>query len=231
MLRARGVTQAWAGSFDGLLHEDIAGVNQRLAQECRHHGPDLLVPFGSVNPALPDWEEDLRRCHEEHRMPGIRLHPNYGGYAVTDREFERLLRMAAERGLLVQLAVRMQDERVHHWLTKVPPVNPTPLAALARSIPRLRLVMLGALQTIPAPWAQDLAGTGRVAFDIAMLEGVGAVAFAIESLGIQSLVFGTHAPLFYIESASLKLRESDLSAQQLRAIRHENAQRLLETKS
>ena len=74
----------------------------------------MLVPIGSVNPAWPDWEEDLRRCHEQYRMPGVRLYPAYHGYTLDHPEFVRLLGEAAKRGMLVQIVMRMEDERVHH---------------------------------------------------------------------------------------------------------------------
>jgi uncharacterized protein len=227
MLRRHGVSQAWAGSFDGLLHKDIAAVNARLADECRRHGRGMLVPIGSINPALPGWEEDLRRCAEEHHMPGVRVHPNYHGCKLDQPEFARLLRLAAERHLIVQLALVMEDERMMHPLLRVEPVEVTPLASLVRQTPGLRLVLLNALRTLRGQPLRELIAAGEVCVEISMLEGVGGVANLLTEIPVHRVLFGSHAPLFYFESSVLKLKESPLSQEQLNAIRRGNAQRLL----
>jgi uncharacterized protein len=206
MLRRAGVTQAWAGSFDALLHKDIGGVNSRLAEDCRRHGDGLLVPFGTVNLSLPDWEEDLRRCHEVHQMPGIRLHPNYHGYALDHPSFAKLLQGAAERGLLVQIAVRMEDVRTQHPLLRVADVDPAPLPAL--QVKGLRLMLLNTSK--PAP---------GIPFDIAMIER----AAGVSTVGTERACFGSYAPFFILEAAQLKLRESAVDVAVLAA----NAAKLL----
>ncbi|MBC8873090.1 MAG: amidohydrolase family protein [Planctomycetes bacterium] len=225
-LRAGGVTRAWVGSFDGLLHKDIGGVNARLAHVCKRVDPQLLIPFGSVNPKLPDWPEDIRRCHEDYHMPGIRLHPNYHGYTLDDPVFAELLTMAEKRGLIVQLAVRMEDVRTQHPLMQVPDVEVGPVVQLVKARPRLRLVLLNSSRTVRGSTLIDLVSAGQVYCEIAMLEGIGGVASFLNSAPLDRVLFGSHLPLFNLESATLKLRESVLSAAQRDAITHENARRL-----
>jgi uncharacterized protein len=226
-LRKMNVVQAWAGSFDGLLHKDIAAVNARLADECARCGNGLLIPFGSINPMLPDWREDLRRCQEDHAMPGIRLQPNYHGYQLDDSMFAEVLAEAEQRGLIVQLAAKMEDERTQHPLLRVPTVNVGPLVQLAAAHPNLRLVVLNALRDWRGAVLKQLVQAGNVSFEISMLEGVGCVAKLLESIPHQHILFGSYFPFFYWESASLKLRESELTQPQFSAITHGNAERLL----
>ncbi len=229
-LRAHGVVQAWAGSFDGLLHKDLTGVNARVVEECRKHGGGRLLPFGSINPKLPDWEEELRRCVEVHRMAGIRLHPNYHGYKLDDPAFARLLKLAAQHRLIVQLALVMEDERMMHPLLRVEPVDTAPLADLVKETPGARLVLLNALRTLRGEPLLKLLSAGAVHVEIAMLEGVGGVGSLLQQVPLERVLFGSHAPLFYFESSVLKLRESPLSQEQLAAIRSGNSRRLISSR-
>ena len=226
-LQKHQIEQAWAGSFEALLHRDVRGVNDRLAEECQKH-KNLLVPFGTVNPLLPDWQNDLQRCRQTPRMAGLRVYPNYHGYPLDHPDFAALLRLAAQHELIVQIVLKMEDDRTQHPLLRVPAVDPAPLAGLLQDNKNLRVVLLGALTAVAgAETLRKLTCAGQVYMDIAMLEGVGGVATVLQTLPVERFLFGTHFPLYYYESALLKLREANLRPEQERAIRSQNARRLL----
>ena len=226
-LRKNNVSQAWAGSFDGVFHKDISAANARLVKDCRAYGQGILLPFGSINPKLPDWQEDLRRCHEEHGMRGIRLHPNYHGYPLQDPVFGELLKLATGRGLVVQLALCMEDERTQHPLMRVPPVDLTTLADLVQAEPRLRLVLSNVYPQLAPAQITPLIPIRNVYFEVSMAERVGAVARLIETFTLERVLFGSHSPFFYFESALFKVKEAGLSEAQTRAVLEENAKRLV----
>lgn len=231
-LRARNVRQAWAGSFDGIFQKDLAAVNERLAVECRTHGRDFLAPFGSINPMLPDWEEDVRRCHEVHRMPGIRLHPNYHGYTLAHPALADLFRRAAQRALIVQVAISMEDTRTQGPLIHVSPVDAGPLLALVRETPGVRLVLLNWPRGVnEQEQAIPLAATGSVYFDIAMVEGIEGLARLAKRVPLSRILFGSNYPLYAFESAALKVQESGLGETEKQALLEGNARSLLAGKA
>jgi predicted TIM-barrel fold metal-dependent hydrolase len=160
-------------------------------------------------------------------MPGIRLHPNYHSYKLDHPDFARLLRLATERRLIVQLALLMEDERMMHPLLRVEPVDPTPLVDLVKQTPGLRLVLLNALGKLRGKPLSNLIDAGQVYVEISMLEGVGGVGNLLAQVPANRVLFGSHTPLFYFESALLKLKESLLSKEALKSIQSANARQLI----
>lgn len=224
-LRSRDVSQAWASSYDALLHEDIGSVNARLAADCRS-APEFLIPFGTVNVRLPDWREDLRRCAEELEMPGIRLFPGYQGYELRNPAIPELFGDAAGRGLLVQIVVKMEDERTQNPAAQVPPLDLRLLPDLVASADGLRLQILNYRPTGDFSEAARLARAGDVYFDTGMVESANGLRKLLDVVPLERVLFGSHSPFFYFESNRLKIRESNLTDEEAAAVLHGNARKL-----
>jgi predicted TIM-barrel fold metal-dependent hydrolase len=119
----------------------------------------------------------------------------------------------------------MEDERTQHPLLQVPPVDLSPLAEIVPAIPSLRLIVLNQKHDAPV---KKIAAAGQVYFDFGMVERLRGVATLARQVSPERVVFGSHFPLFYLESAALKMRESGLSDEDFRAISEGNARRLLD---
>jgi predicted TIM-barrel fold metal-dependent hydrolase len=168
-------------------------------------------------------------------MRGLRLYPAYHGYTLDHAEFVRLLALAARRGLLVQIALRLEDERVHHAALDIGTVAVAPLIDALKKTPEARVQLINSAGPLLRNSAADLVRQTQVTFDIAATEGNGGVGRLIEgknpsyraAIPVERLVFGSHAPFFPCETAVMKLFESPLSLEQLQRIMRENARRLI----
>jgi len=226
LLRRENTTQAWAGTFDGVFHKDVYGANLRLVDMCRQAGDNFLIPIGTVNLTLPDWEEDLRRCHESFKMRGIRLHPSYHGYTLDDSRFARLLDLAAMRGLFVQLVAKFDKQRQRHL---TPSVSQVDLRPLARIVSRTRDLRILISDSVPSetPLPKTLPNAANMYFDFPRATDVKAVRGLVNSVSGDRFVYGSAAPLVDVTAATNLLQRAQLTAAQLKAIRSGNAQRLM----
>src|SRR5438093_1560923 len=234
-LKKHRVIEAWAVSFEAQRSKDMSGVNTRLAAECLADGPGFLIPFGSINLAWPDWQEDVRRCHEVHKMPGIRIYPGYQPFDLDHPGMESLVKISSERGLVLQVVFGMEDNRVHHPIINVGPVTFGPLLKAVQGAPNAKVELLHFSGSSQDKDLSQFMKETNTFMDISRLEGNGAVGRMIGTVqGLPSarvpvdrIVFGSHAPYFPLETALLKLIESPLDALQLQAIMQGNARRLL----
>ncbi len=218
------IRQAWVGSYEGILHRDVAGVNERLAATCSENGKGKLQAIGTINLALPDWENDVRLCDEVHHMIGVRIYPNYHDYSLASSEFARLLAMAGDRKLLVQVSVSLEDRRTQHPRLQVEDVNLAPLREVVAQFPRTKIQLLN--HKLSAATIADYSNQPQIFFDVARIEGTGSIAAIVRKIGASKILFGTHAPLFIPESALIKVYESDLDDNSLSQILGANALQL-----
>ena len=127
------------------------------------------IPIGSVNPALPDWKEDLRRCVETHKMPGVRLHPNYHGYTLDDPRFAELLELAARRGGSCKSPPSWRTPARNTRSSKCPMSISSPLPGVMNRIQKAKVQILN--DRPRSPLLSQLAKTPGLYFDTARVEG------------------------------------------------------------
>lgn len=227
------IERAAVSRLENVFLKDCLVGNRELAALIAPH-KDRFVPFYTVNPAFPGWEDDLALCQEELGLApgagGIQLHPNYHAYDLAGGAAAALLGRVQDAGLPVRVATGLEDPRTQHWLVRVPPVGNADLASAIAAFPALRWIIAGlATQPIRSLWRELAAHQPpEVVFDLALAQGpLDECALLVESVGADRLVFGTNLPLTIAESPLLALQYADLSDAVKAQLCHDNARRLL----
>ena len=225
LMARNGVTRAWVAMFEGIFYKDVQTANRDLADGAKGF-EDRLKPVAVINPSFPGWRDDLTECVGELGMTAVRLHPNYHNYTLVDDCFAELMDEASARKLVVQIAARASDERMHHWHVMVPPTDLAPLGKAAEAHRDVPIVLCNVKQGDARRIEGGLESHDNVFIEIAHVESVNGVGELADGIGSRRVLFGSQAPYQYLKSAILKMQESDLSDEARDDILFRNAQRL-----
>jgi len=200
-LQARGIRRACVASLHAAFYADPQqGNSEHLPQVV---GDDFFLPVGTINPALHNWRATLARCVEEYGCRLVRLLPNYHMYSLADPFVDSFLAEAQRRQVTVAIVKRLEDERMHPLLMKVPGVDNGEIMALSQRYPYPLIVLSAYL-----PEIKELASANnQLYFDIAFAETLNTMQRLTETVPSERLLFSTHTPFFYPEAALGKVAD------------------------
>jgi predicted TIM-barrel fold metal-dependent hydrolase len=229
LMDRKRIDRACVSSASAITYRNSHAGNEELAAEIRN-SRDRLIPFAVLNPAYAGWKDDLKQCHEEFGVKGVRLYPRWHNYTLTDPACLELVSAAAARGMLISIPMRVEDRRQGSWLVDIPDVNHDEVAGLVQAAPNATFVLVNGLgytgsilgrrnNGLPANYVVDIALlTAEMANEIGAL---------VQNLGEDRVVFGTGMPFHYPDPALAKLEILDAAAAVKEKIAHKNAARLL----
>lgn len=221
-LQARGIRRACLASLHAVFYTDPQQGNAEILP--RIVGDEFFLPVGTINPSLYNWRTTLARCVEVYGCRLVRLNPNYHMYSLAERFVDEFLAEAQRRQVVVAIVKRLEDERMHHLLMKVPGVDNAEISALAQRHSQPLIVLSAYLAEI-----KELASAHpQLYFDIAFAETMNTMQRLTEGVAHDRLLFSTHAPFFYPEAAIGKVADWAISHDQQQGVYTGNLAHLLQ---
>lgn len=219
-LQERGIQRACLASLHAVFYADPQQGNAELLPQVVQD--PFFLPVGTINPSLHNWRTTLARCVDDYGCRMVRLLPNYHLYSLADAFVADFLAEAQRRRVLVAIVKRLEDERMHHLLMKVPGVENGEILALAarHSAPLL-------IQSAYFAEIQELAASPHLYFDLAFAETMNTMQRLTQVVGAERLLFSTHSPFFYPEAAIGKVEGWSGSSEARQAVYGGNLTRLL----
>jgi predicted TIM-barrel fold metal-dependent hydrolase len=224
-LKVYGIERALVSPIEGLFYEEPQIANEMLASQL--DGRPELLQVAVLNPTLANWERSLHQCCEKYRLAAVKLHPNYHIYRLEASPARELVSAVGEVGLPVIIQLRVNDTRSHHPLMQVPDVPVADVIAAAETSQQGQIIIGGIKWHEAQGNATEITALPNLWLDISQIETMDGLRRLIAVCGAERLLFGTHAPFFYIHSAIIKLDEAQLSAEERDFVTKRNGERIL----
>ncbi len=225
LMDSKRIDKAVVSSASAITYRNSQAGNEEVAEEVRGHS-DRLIPFAVINPFYAGWQDDLKICHEEFGMAGLRLYPKWHNYQLSSACCRELVNAATERGMVISIPIRAEDNRQRSWLLNVPDVPLEEIVELIKAHPQARFILLNGIGYTRCPLGlKDNDLPSNYAIELSRLSAVLAneLEQLITNLGAECVMFGTGMPFNYPDPALVKLEVLDASEADKEKIRSQNA--------
>ncbi len=227
-----GVDISVISNLNGIFYKNTQSANSELYEEMKSNKRfgDRFIPFAVINPIYSGWKDDFKESTEKMGMKGIRLHPQYHSYDLTNPACIELVKMARDRSLPVAFSLRMVDRRVSSWLDILNEWQLKNIVPIVKEVPDAKYLILNVANGIQLGEEEtQLFKKANIVMDTSgrQIENLGEL---LNKYGKDKFAFGTHSPILdyrrgLLRIESLSRNEADEQTKEL--LRSGNIKRIL----
>ncbi|MBU6174004.1 MAG: hypothetical protein KGQ60_09380 [Planctomycetes bacterium] len=205
LMDRNGLDGAILQSLTSVFYRDAHRGNEELYQATRSH-PTRFLTVCTLNPKYVGWEDDLKQAVEQWGMKAVALYPSHHGYQWNDPFVADAIGKIVEYDLPLVLVQRLEDRRQRHAWDAAEDLDLRSVLDLATGNPRLRIFFCN-WNSLDGTKLANAGLRGRCLIDFSRLQVLlnRDVFKLMDSLGVESIAFGSHLPFDYVGPSLVKL--------------------------
>ena len=192
-----GITGGFISACEAIFYQDPYEAELALAKELEG------TPYYHtmiLNPILPGWKGDLKRCVEDLHIKAVRLMPTYHKYSLADSAVEEAIEAVKAYNLPLLLTLRLRDERCM-YMFQADFVNKDEVAAFLKQYTDVVTLLTDASAYELEQFKEIFAERENLFADCSGLkDGLFAADRAYTAIG-DKLVYGSAAPLLEMQAS------------------------------
>jgi len=221
-LNVIGIERGLVSSLNSLFTSNNIQTSDKFLQEISPFA-DHLWPLLVINPILPDWEQALSLFSE--KIFGVTLFPRFHRYSLWENKLKVFYDVILRLNKPLNISLRLFDERtMPQGLDIMPVIEVGTCVQLADKYSKINFVF----SSVTNMEADELLSSRKenVCITTSFLEGEGLLEKFIRSSYTANILFGSHFPFFYLESAKAKLESPRISKGAKSLVFQKNAQEI-----
>jgi len=175
----------------------------------------------TINPLLPEFEQDIDMGIREFNIKGIKIFPGYHGYSLQDESLERLCNILDDYGLPLFVAIRMEDERLNYIMKpKQPSIN-----EICNFIKNHNntIIFLSMLYGELMACKDYIREAKNVFFDTSGIRNFLGIEKLLGTFNADKILYGSQFPLYCLKSSFLMTDKAQIGDEEKRKIFYKNA--------
>lgn len=215
-IKKTGINKGLVSSIDGIFSFDPEIYNRKIIKELKNSADFKILPV--INPKAKNWKETIKD-YMENKIKIFKIVPSFHRYSLIEDDIYKFFEIAEKENIIIVIQKRFEDERTKHPILNIKDFGIENIEKVAKDFPDLKIIVLCLYMNEAIKLVENCK---NLYTDISFIEHLDTLSYALKYILEDRILFGSHTPFLYPESALFKLKYSNISKTQFEKISGKN---------